>query len=45
MNNTLTAYNNYNLQSLTAGALAASTFTSAYFVDFVENFKKGDTAE
>ena len=42
MNNTLTAYNNYNLQSLTAGALAASTFTSNYFADFVENFKKTD---
>ena len=40
MNNTLTAYNNYNLQTLQAGALTASTFTSAYFVDFVENFKK-----
>ena len=36
-NNAMTAYNSYNLQSLTAGALAASTFTSNYFVDFVEN--------
>ena len=40
MNNTLTAYNNYNLQALQAGALTASTFTSAYFSDVVENFKK-----
>lgn len=41
MNNTaLTTYNNYNLQAVTAGALAAASFSCDYMTLFLDGYKE-----